>query len=273
METDKSGRRKIAIIGAGTLGKALVTGLLRRRFINAKDLVLSNPSLESLTPFRKQGVNLTKNNREAALLDVVILTVRPEACPYVLDEIKGSLSKNTLIISAVACLSLQAIQKAIGKHAVVRIMPNLAVAVDKSVTCWIKSKEVSDDQTRFVKKLLRMIGTELECFDERIFAKVTAISGSGPAYFWYVAHLLEKAAVDIGVETSLAKKLVAQTFFGSAVLAAETKKSYTELVDEVATKGGITQEALDVFIDEKVDKTFKKAIKKAYQKSKLLGER
>lgn len=264
---------KVGIIGAGNLGRALVTGFLQSKTIASKNIILSDPSVKLLTTLQKQGVKITAKNSDAAKADVVILAVKSSIAPAVLGEIKNTLGKNTLLISAVAGFSIAKIQDIIRKPAVVRIMPNLCVSVNASVTCWVKSKEVSSSQVVLLKKLLQKLGTEIDCKDEKMLVKVTVISGSGPAYIWYIADLLEKAAVDLGIEKTLAKKLVTQTLFGSAVLSAQTEKSYKELVDGVATKGGITQEALDVFEQEKLDKTFSKAIKKAYEKAKLLEQK
>lgn len=258
---------KVGIIGAGNLGRALAAGFLQSKLLG-KNIIISDPSINLLNTLQKQGVKTTAKNVDAAKADIVILAVKASIAPMILREIKNALPKNTLVVSSVGGFSIGEIQKILGKRAVVRIMPNLCVSVNASVTCWVKSKEVSSTQIVMLKKLLQKLGTEIDCQNENMLAKVTVISGSGPAYIWYIANLLEKAAVDLGMEKTLANKLVAQTLFGSAVLATRTDKSYEELVDGVATKGGITEQALEVFEHEKLDKTFLKAIKKAYKKAK-----
>lgn len=250
-------KEKIAIIGAGNMGQAIAQGLLSKKIITHDQLMLTNTK--------------TRNNKEAvANADIIILAIKPQMAHLVLDEIKEEV-KNQLVISIMAGITIDTLQQKLGKRiGVVRVMPNLGAKVGKSMSVWVKSKEVIAEHKVIVKAILEAIGTELELQEEQQINMATAISGSGPAYFFYLTELLEKAAEELGFSHEKAGLLAIQTMLGSAELLRVSQVSAEELRHAVTSKGGTTEAALSIFDKQKLGKRFVLAVKAAYNRAKEL---
>lgn len=257
MVTDKLGDIKIAIIGIGNMGQAIILRFLKQKLLLKKNLFLSNSSED--------------NKSAAENSDIIILAVKPQQIKQVLLNIKDVVSTKQLIISIAAGVEITNIKKLLNKdQPVVRVMPNLAVTVGKSIPVWVKSKEVTKYQTRLTKAILNSLGQEIQIKVESELDKVTAISGSGPAYAFYLAELLEKAAMKIGLEKNIATKLAVNTLIGSAYLLENTDKHPGILRSEVTSKGGTTEAAFKKFAKGGLDKVFLKGIKAAYKRAQEL---
>lgn len=272
MEKVKLENKTIAIIGVGNMGSAIAHGLLRKKLIPVKNLILSNPSLEKLLYFKKLGTVITVVNKNAAeKADIIILAVKPQILTSVLQEIKSAVSKNKLIISIAAGFEIKTIKKILGiKQPVVRVMPNLCARVSKSISCWVKSKEVTDEQSSEVAIILRAIGKEYLLKEENLLDQVTAISGSGPAYVFYLVELLEKSALNLGLNERLARLLAVETVSGSSKLLQNSQKSAKILREEVTSKGGTTEAVFKKFHKSKFENIFLQAVEKAYRRAKEL---
>jgi len=272
MEVDKLENKKIAIIGIGNMGKALTYGLLRHRTISPSNLILSDPTLADLMHFKKSGINLSFDNKEAAKnADIIILAVKPQDIFFVLEEIRHVVSQYQLIISIAAGIDIKTIKSILGrKQPVVRVMPNLCAKVGESMSCWAKSKEVTRENTKIARAVLQTIGKEILLEDEGLLDRATAISGSGPAYVFYFIELFVKSAIELGIDKDMAENLVLQTLIGSVKLLEKSQENASILKQQVTSKGGTTEAAFDVFNSSDIDKTFIKAINAAYKRSKEL---
>lgn len=256
MEMDKL-ESKIAVIGVGNMGQAIVSGLLKQKLVLKKNLFLSNSSEDN------KGV--------AENSDIIILAVKPQQINQVLLRIKDVVSIKQLIISIVAGVEIKTIKKLLNRNQrVVRVMPNLNAVIGKSVSVWARSKEVTKDQSKLVKTIISCLGQEILINNESELDKVTAISGSGPAYVFYLAELLDQAAVIIGLERKIATKLAIYTLIGSAYLLENTDKHPGILRSEVTSKGGTTEAAFKEFAKGGLDKVFLKGIKAAYKRAQEL---
>lgn len=251
-------KETIAIIGAGNMGQAIANGLLSKKIITQSQLILTDSK--------------TRGNKEAIKkADIIILAIKPQIAATVLEEIKDEV-RNQLIISIMAGIALSTIQQTLGKKvAVVRVMPNLAAKVGQSMSVWVSSKEVTERYKKYVKIMLGAIGVQLELQEEQQINMATAISGSGPAYFFYLTELIEKAAYKIGFSHKEARLLAIQTLLGSADLLRTSTYSVGELRNAVTSKGGTTEAALAIFDKQKLDKRFILGIRAAYNKSKELN--
>lgn len=272
MEKVKLGNKSIAIIGVGNMGKAIAHGLLWKKVVLARNLILSNPSVEKLQNFEKLGVTVTSENKIAAQkANVIILAVKPQTLPSVLKEIQSVISKKQLLISIAAGFEIKTIKRLLGKgQPVVRVMPNLCAKVGLSISCWVKSKEVTNHQAKDVKKILQAIGKEISLEKESLLDQITAISGSGPAYVFYLAELLEKSALKLGLDKKLAEVLAKQTLIGSVKLLENSNKSAKILREEVTSKGGTTEAAFKKINQMKFDEKFVGIIRAAYKRAKEL---
>lgn len=262
---------KIAIIGVGTMGWAIAQQLIDKQVVKSENLFLSDRSLKPGT-LQKFNLSSVEDNKAAVVKgDVVILAVKPQDLADLLEEISFYILENTLIISIVAGIEMEAIQSYFqDKHPIVRVMPNLGTIVAQSVSCWIKNEEVTVEQVEITKTILTSFGEEVELEKEDEIDKVTAISGSGPAYFFYIAQLLEEGARKLGLNPETARKLVIQTAKGSTALY-ESSRDADYLRRQVTSKDGTTDAAFKVLDGKKVHETFINAVEASYKRAKELS--
>ena len=260
--------KKITIIGAGNMGQAIVNGLLREKVIKPRNLILADKLANNLVKYKKLGITTTTDNKEACeRSDIIILAVKPQILKSILEEIKNNIQDDQLIVSIAIGVSVDTIKKILGKkQPVARVMPNLCAQVGESMSAWVKSKEVS--QIKSIKIILNSIGKEIQFKKEDDIDKATAISGSGPAYFFYLVELLEKSAVQIGINKKEAQILARQTLIGVARFLENSSESASQLRKKVTSKGGTTEAAFNKINNSKFEEIFLQAIKSAYNRAK-----
>lgn len=263
---------KLTIIGCGNMGAAFAEGLLSKKVFDVASVTVTDAYEEGLKKFAEKWlVATTADNVQAVKnADVVLLAVKPQQLRDVLGLIKDALKKDALLFSIAAGFSIASIADAIGKkdQPIVRVMPNLAAKVGKSVSAWIPNAAVTDEQKSCVKAMLGAIGIEFTVTSEEKLDAVTALSGSGPAYFYYFVESLIEAGKALGFSEEEAGKLAIQTFHGAAALLAESGKTPGELRAAVTSKGGTTEAAVSVF----EEKTFFDVVQSAMRAAKKRAE-
>ena len=266
--------KKITIIGAGNMGQAIAHGLLQKKAVKPKNLVLADSATQKLNNFKKLRVVIEKNNQKACTKsDIILLAVKPQALEEVLEGIKDSTTKDQLIISIAAGISIKKIKNILGtKQPVVRVMPNLCAQIGESMSGWVKSKEVSAKQVQDVKIILDSIGTEIEFKKEDKIDKVTAVAGSGPAYIFYLVEILEKSATKLGFKKNDAKVLAQNTLIGAAKFLVDSADSANSLRRKVTSKGGTTEAAFKKINNSQFEKIFVGAVKAAYERAKSFSK-
>lgn len=233
-------RKKIAVIGAGHIGAALIGGILKAKLIAPKSVTASRRQPEALEELRRRwGIHTTTDNRKAAKgADIVILAVKPQVAPSVLDELGPAVSKRQLIISVMAGLTTQTINRRLRKqNPVIRAMPNTPVLVDEGATPIAKGEHADEADLKTAESIFGAVGT-VEIIPESLMDAVTGLSGSGPVYVFMVIEALTDGGVRVGIPRPIALRLAAQTVYGSAKLVLETGKHPAILKDEVTTPGG-----------------------------------
>jgi pyrroline-5-carboxylate reductase len=244
---------KIAIIGFGNMGKAIFSGLMKSGNFKEDDFVFSNSK--------------KNNGRAVKMADIIILAVKPENISDVLGDIKTYLSKEKLLISIAARVSIHEIKELLGfSYPIVRVMPNICASIGESMSCWVKSNEVNASQIKKVKSILQSIGEEIMIDNENLFSAITVISGSGPAYFLYLAELFVDFSKNVELESKFSKKLIKQTLFGVAKMLYESDKPIQTLRDEITSKGGTTEEVFRKLNKDKFGEIFLRALKAGYVK-------
>ena len=254
---------KLAIIGLGNMGKAIADGLLLSENFTKNDIIFGTDDATNI-----QAVKSAKT---------VILAVKPDIIPLVINVIKDYLNPDHLIISIAARVKISDIKKFLGagnnhrngkKHIpIVRVMPNICAAFGQSMSCWLKSREVTAAQGKLVKLILNSIGKETELKDEKLFGLITMLAGSGPAFYFYLAEQFEKFAKQNGLKAEDSEKIIKQTFLGSAMLLDKSNKSASELRKNVTSKKGTTEAALTVLKKNKFDKIFIKGLKAGHKRA------
>ncbi len=264
--------RKIAIIGAGHIGKALVRGLLLGRAINGQFLTLANPHLDKLQKFNKEyKAQLTSSNIEATkFCGILIIAVKPKIVLEVIREIRKYIQRETLIISAAACVPIRLLEIYLGSNRfkIVRIMPNIAVSEGHGIIGWLVNKSVNLNDRKMIQKLLSYLGIPIECKDDNQLNKLSLISGCGPGYVGYFMKCLQDKAMQYGFSESDAYRMVLSTFSGTVHNLETINISFQDLVKSIATKGGITEEVLKNLDCNKFPKIFSKSIDRGYDKIK-----
>ncbi len=264
---------KIAFIGGGNMGEAILSAILEKGISSPWDVSVSDVSENRRHYLEEQyGVAVTDDNRAAAdSSDVLLLAVKPQHLPGVMTELRGQLEPAQVRLSIIAGATIQTLSSGLEHNRIVRAMPNTPAQIGEGITVWTATDEVSEPQKEWVSSILGAIGKEIYLADEKYLDMATAVSGSGPAYFFLIVEILVEAAVSIGLPRDTAQELVLQTMIGSGKLIRQAGKSPAELRGMVTSPGGTTAEALLVLENGGFAELITRAVGAAYQKAKELG--
>jgi pyrroline-5-carboxylate reductase len=265
---------KVAIIGGGTMGSALVKGLLRARLAAKGDITVGDVSIKQREMIRKKyGVAVTDDNARAVKgADVVILAVKPQEAGGVLSQLSGRLVSQ-LVLSIAAGIKLETMARSLKQAALVRAMPNTPAQVGRGMTVWTSSGELPSEKHEMARRILASLGEEMYLKDEKYLDMATAVSGSGPAYVFLFMEALIDAGVHIGLTRDVARKLVVETVAGSAEAMKKTARHPAELRNMVTSPGGTTAEALFRLESGGLRSLVANAVLAAYEKSQSLGKK
>ncbi len=265
----------IAFIGAGNMGHSLIGGLIADGY-DPKHMWATCPEAEKLAQLAAQyGVYTTIDNQEgAAAADVVIFAVKPQVLHKVVLETAPVIQKRRpLVISIAAGVRTTDIQRWLGGNAaIVRCMPNTPALIRSGATALFANAQVSAEQKNLAESIMRAVGLTVWLSDEKQLETVTALSGSGPAYFFRMIEALEQAAVAAGLPVETAHLLTLQTALGAARMALESAQPVKVLREQVTSPAGTTERALEVLEAGGINKLFESALHAAEQRAHELGE-
>ena len=261
----------VAIIGAGVMGETLLSGLIRGGH-DLADLMVGEKRPERAVELReKYGVEVVANTEAAARADTVALVVKPQDMGEVLTEIAPHLRAGQVLISLAAGITTTYIEKHIPEGiAVVRVMPNTPALVDEGMAAISPGTHCDEEHLALTEQMLSVTGRVVRVPEKQQDA-VTAISGSGPAYLFFVVEAMIEAGVHLGLPRSTATELVVQTVVGSAKLLRETGTHPTVLREQVTSPGGTTAAAIRELEDHKVRAAFITAMEAARNRSVALA--
>ncbi|WHY75971.1 pyrroline-5-carboxylate reductase [Neobacillus sp. WH10] len=266
--------RKIAIIGAGSMAEAFISGILENGLIDRQNVWVTNNSNEKRLECLKEryGIRSTYDlNTLFEGTDIVMLAMKPKDADSAIDTIREHLSEQMLVVSVLAGVSMNTIETLARKSlSIARAMPNTSAAVGKSATAIAVNDRVSDDQLETTKKLFRTVGLARFVEEEQLDA-VTGLSGSGPAYIYYLIEAMENSAVKIGLEKEMAKELIVQTLIGAAEMVRNSSKSSEQLRRDVTSPGGTTEAGIRILEENGVQQAFISCIQAATAQSKKMG--
>ena len=263
---------RVAVIGGGTMGAAFIRATTDFVLLQASDL-----SVCEVVPERREwlatefpGIVVTGDLAEAVRdADVVFLSVKPQDLHTLAGE-SGVSSK--LVISILAGSTVADVRVATGAARIVRAMPNTPAQIGRGFTAWTATGEVMSDERDLVRSLLESMGDQLYVADESTIDKVTAVSGSGPAYVFLIIEALINAAVNIGLRPDDARRMVLQTVSGSARFARQSEQHPAVLKDMVTSPGGTTAAGLRVLEQQGVRGAIIDAVAAAHQRAEELGQ-
>jgi pyrroline-5-carboxylate reductase len=262
---------KITFIGAGNMAEAIVAGIVDQQVVAASDVCVTDISEVRLQHFvEKYGVNTSLDNPAAvAGADVVVLAVKPQIFPSVWPEIAGALKSDALVVSIMA--GIPAAKIAGGQPIrVVRVMPNTPALVGEGAAGIASGELATESDLQFVEKLMGAVGMTVVVQEKKIDA-VSALSGSGPAYVFYLLEGMLAAADQMGLEKGIARELALATIIGSAKLMQETGEDAEVLRQKVTSKGGSTAAATNTMDERGVKDAIVSALLAAQERGKELA--
>ncbi len=264
----REGKMKIGFIGFGNMATAIIGGLDRKEFPEVYAHDPANPVEKA----KKLNVTLLKDNKSVVeKADVVVFAVKPQILDKVLSELESVDFKGKLTISIVAGAPLEKFSS-LKNTRTIRTMPNTPALVRKGVTVLLKTEKLSDEDIETAEKIFSSIGEYHWITDEKLMDAVTALSGSGPAYFFTFIEALAMAGVRVGLPYDLSLKLAMATGEGSLALLRETPEP-AKLRNMVSSPGGTTITALEVLERSGFRGITMEAVRKAYEKSRELGKK
>jgi len=264
----------IGFIGAGNMARSLAGGLLHNGFMR-QHLLLADPDANQRRGAQEAlDLEVLADNRElAARSDVLVLAVKPQVLKDVAAAIAETVQKRKpLVVSVAAGIRIADLEHWLsGQLPIVRVMPNTAALIGSGASGLFANARVTDAQRDEAESILRAVGVTVWVRDEALIDVVTAVSGSGPAYFFLVMEALEKAAIRHGLDTQTARLLTLETAYGAAKMALEGHEEPSELRRRVTSPGGTTERAVQALEQGQIGKLFDDAVAAAIQRARELA--
>jgi pyrroline-5-carboxylate reductase len=266
---------KITFIGGGNMARSLIGGLIEDGF-NPQHIHVSDPEPQCLHSLSStySTIHIHSDNLTAAQdCDVLILAVKPQQLQSVIKQLSPEWQANRLLISIAAGIKIDDMARWLDfdDAAIVRTMPNTPSLVQAGAAALCANKAVTRQQHELAESILRAVGLAIWIDDEEKMDAVTALSGSGPAYFFLVMESMEFAAKEMGLEAETARLLCLQTAFGAAKMALESDESTATLRERVTSPGGTTERALHELDDGGLRGLFENALIAAALRSRELA--
>ncbi|MGD0016625.1 MAG: pyrroline-5-carboxylate reductase [Verrucomicrobiia bacterium] len=272
--------KTIAFIGAGNMAEALIRGLLAAKTVTPGKVIVTDILKERISHFAAEfNIRTTSDNATAvADANVVVLAVKPQQMSVVLAALKPKINERQLFISIAAGVTTARIERELAtnnsgmgsKARVVRVMPNAPALVRAGTAALCKGAHASDEDLAVAEAVFSAVGVTVRV-EEKFMDAVTALSGSGPAYVFYVTEAMAKAGVEAGLDEAVAKRLARQTVYGAAKLLVECNEEVEVLRRKVTSPGGTTEAALKVMSERKLAEIFVAAVQAAARRSKELS--
>ncbi|ADJ26440.1 pyrroline-5-carboxylate reductase [Dehalogenimonas lykanthroporepellens BL-DC-9] len=264
---------KIAFIGGGNMGRAMINAIIRQQLAEPEDITVADARAESREALAVElGVTTTDSNISAAMSgDVIVLAVKPQNLDEVMADLNGQLCGTHLVVSIIAGRKLASLTAGLGHQAVIRVMPNTPAQIGLGMSVWTATDAVDAAQKETARHILTAMGEEYYTPAEADIDLATAISGSGPAYFFLFMEALVAAAEKMGLDPAPARQLVIQTAVGSAEYARQSEHDLGELRRMVTSPGGTTAEAIKVFEDRHLREIVTAAAEAALRRARELG--
>lgn len=262
--------KKIGFIGGGNMASSLIQGLIASGHAQ-NQLWVSDSNQEILHALAENlNVNVSANNDDVVNeVDVVVLSVKPQVLREVAEQIANITRKRKLLVVSIAAgISQDSLSEWLGTEvAIVRCMPNTPALVRTGATALHANENVSDEQKDLAENILRSVGISLWVVHESELDAVTAVSGSGPAYYFLLMEAMEKAALELGLDEHTARLLIQQTALGAAKIALESDETPGQLRQRVTSPGGTTQRAIETFEEGAFSQLVSKALHAARDRS------
>lgn len=266
--------QRIAVLGAGNMGRALVRGMLKAKWASPTNFVATTRRAETAAALAKEtGIDAHTDNVKAATgADVLILAVKPQIIPDLLREIAPAVRPGRLVISIAAGVPTAAIERALSGASVVRSMPNLPVHVDAGATAYCFGAQAQREHGAIARAIFESVGIAVEV-DEYLMDAVTGLSGTGPMYVFQIIEGLADAGVKVGLSRDVSMALTVQTVLGAAKMAQQSGEHPARLKDRVTSPGGTAITALHTMERGGLRAILIDAVEAATKRSEELGKK
>jgi pyrroline-5-carboxylate reductase len=262
---------KVGVIGCGNMGKVIIDSLVD--IIGYKNVFCCDIDDQKVQEIKqKYKINSLLSNKELAkVVDIIILAVKPQQIKDVLEEIKDFVDSKKVVVSIAAGIKIKFLESVLGEKQIIRVMPNLPMKIGMGVASICKNKFCHKDNFIFVKKIFSKKSVVIK-LDEKFFDLITAVSGSGPAYIFYISEIMQEVATKLGLPKEIVSNVVNYTILGAAKMLTEEKMSAKELREAVTSKKGTTEQAIKTFEIYNTKKLFYDAIKNAFRRAKEISK-
>jgi pyrroline-5-carboxylate reductase len=265
---------KIGFIGSGNMASAMIKGITKSDLIKSENIMASDPNLEKLSDLKNQtNIKITTNNLEVAKFsNILFLSIKPNKYKDIIEEIRDSISENTIIITIAAGITKSRIEEYFSKKVkLVRTMPNTPALVGEGMSALSPNEYISEEEINIISDIFKCF-SKVEIIEESYIDTVTALTGSSPAYVYMFIEALADGAVLKGLPRDKAYKMAAQAVYGSAKMVLETGKHPGELKDEVCSPGGTTIEAVYSLEKSGLRAAVIEAMEKCIEKAKNMSK-
>ncbi len=265
--------QKILFVGAGSMAEALIHGWVEEEVVPAHQLYVTNRSNnERLEYLQNQyGVNILKEHNEIYNMDLIILAMKPKDVKAAFDTIKSFIKPETAILSVVAGIAIETIEQGLGSRPIARVMPNTSAAIGMSASGISFNEQVTQELKTLYLQMLEAIGIVIEVDEDKLHA-ITALSGSGPAYLYYLLEAWESVGLEFGLSKEVVRKLMVQTIAGSAAMLQSVKEEPDVLRKKVTSPGGTTEAGIRALENNHFTEAISACIKSAEARSRELAK-
>jgi len=263
----------IGFIGGGNMAASLIGGLINAGF-SAADITVAEPAEQQRQALETRfGIKTTAKNRDILSNEIVLLAVKPQLLKQVCQQLDSDSQSGQLFISIAAGIKSSDINRWLnGEQCIVRCMPNTPALVQCGASGLFANERVSEQQRQQAETIMQAVGIVVWVENEAQINAVTAVSGSGPAYYFLMMEAMQQAGEELGLSAEVSQKLVLQTALGAARMATEGEFSPAELRHMVTSKGGTTEQAILSFQSDGYQKIVSSALKAAHDRSISLAE-
>ncbi|WP_438310597.1 pyrroline-5-carboxylate reductase [Sporosarcina sp. FA9] len=265
--------KTIVFVGAGSMAEAMIGGIVEQRTMDPLNVFVMNKSDDARLEYlkTKYGVSIVCSNKKALRkADLIILATKPKDIHQVMVDILPYLSDHTAVLSVIAGISIQAFENGLGARMIARSMPNTSATIGKSASAVAWNNTIDLNMKMNILKMLESIGM-VKVVEEDEMHVVTALSGSGPAYVYYLAEALEEVAIEQGLSQDIARSLIIQTLEGAAAMMKNTGEEPAELRKHVTSPGGTTEAGVTALENRLFKEIIAECIQKAEARSRELG--
>ena len=265
--------QKIVFIGAGSMAEALIGGWINTGCVDAQQIYVSNRSDHARLQYlqNQYGVRILEQYAHLQDADCIILAMKPKDVFAAMDTIAPYINEQTAVLSVLAGIPIKAIEQGLLPRPIARVMPNTSATIGMSASGIAFNPLVSDQLKKEFIQMLATIGLVVEVEEDKLHA-VTALSGSGPAYIYYLIEAFEKVGTEIGLPKEVVRQLMVQTLAGSASMLQAVDEEPDELRRKVTSPGGTTEAGIRALQDHHFTETIEACIKSAEQRSRELAK-